>query len=98
MEIITAVRENSNDLVATYLPLAGAPEAENMEGRLPVADAIGPVADARPLTNREVSLLNDQEGLCTGMSWQRAAQITCCIVACLGINAGAGVACLGTTC
>ncbi len=98
MSTITAIRNNSDDLVGQYLPLPGAPEAENMEGRLPVADAIGPLADARPLTKREVSLLNDQEGLCTGMSWQRAAQITCCIVGCLGINAGAGVACLGTPC
>lgn len=98
MSTITAVSNNSNDLVGQYLPLDGPPAAENMEGRLPVANAICPVADARPLTEREVSLLNDQEWLCTGMSLERAAQITGCILVCLGVNAGAGLACLGTPC
>jgi hypothetical protein len=98
MSTTPAVRNNSDDLVGQYLPLDGAPEAQDMEGRLPVADAIGHVADARPLTEREVSLLNDQEWLCTGMSLERAAQITGCILVCLGVNAGAGLACLGTPC
>jgi hypothetical protein len=51
---IPALRHNSDELFGQYRPLAGTPEAENREGRLPVALVIGPVSDARPLNEREV--------------------------------------------